>query len=165
MSYLKVKQGKYYIADYKDILITGGLASCTALGMRFKYTIDRPSLKFLCHIDANTNIHVIIEEIKKYISNPSEIQDVHIWSGSGIIMDRIVNSDKTTKMAYDILEAIGVRNLKMEDKDLIDLDELVKCGVCNSISGTFKIITHYCDCKYKERIKRIIVDYMEDVEI
>ena len=50
-------------------------------------------------------------------------------------------------------------------KDLIDFDEIVKCGICNSISGSLKILTHTYKCKYKERVVRWMTDYMEDVEI
>jgi hypothetical protein len=159
MSYLRVNQGKYCIVDAKNILTTSGLASCTALGMTFG------NFKFLCHIDAKTDIAPIIEEIKKYITKPDDIQNVNIWSGSGFICGIDANSSLTTKMAYYILEALDVRNIKMEDKDLIDFDEIVKCAICNSISGTLKILTHTYECKYKERVVRWITDYMDDVEI
>lgn len=165
MSYLRVNQGKYCIVNSKNILTTSGLASCTALSMTFESTANSPKLKFLCHIDAKTDITVIIDEIKKYITNPDDIQNVNVWSGSGFICGIESNSNYTTKMAYDILEALDVRNIKMENKDLIDFDEIVKCGICNSISGTLKILTHTYGCKYKERVVRWMVDYMEDVEI
>ena len=120
MSYLKVTQGKYCIVDAKHILITSGLASCTALGMTFESTHDSPKLKFLCHLDANTDIHNIIKEIKKYITKPEDIQNINIWSGGGYIRTEEhngihANSNLTTKMAYDILEALDIRNIKMEN--------------------------------------------------
>jgi hypothetical protein len=154
-----VKQGKFIITEKENILTTNGLATCTGLGMTFgKY-------KFLLHIDAETNIEPIIQEIKRYLEQEhlttDNITSVIIWKGSGF---GNANSDYTNVIAKLILLTLNIHNIQMNSVDIIDLGDKVQCNICKSISGTTKILSHYFTCKYKEKIEEKTVSYMDKIQ-
>ena len=157
---IDIKQGKYLIAKNTDILTTAGLATCTALGMRFG------DEKFLAHIDAHTEIEPMIDHIKTTLKNlNATVTEAHIWSGSGIIEGIMCDSTLTTTKAKSILTVLDVSNPHIPDYDVIHLGDKIQCNVCGTVSGTLKILTHYFDCKYKGSVIYSSVLYWEEVNI
>lgn len=109
----KVNQGKYRIVDINETLSTGGLATCTALGIIFG------KKKIFTHLDAKTNIFPIINIINKSIVdqniNTSDITKINIYAGN-------LNSSLTVEKAYKILNLLYIDINKVNIKYVFLMD-------------------------------------------
>ena len=154
-----VAQGKYKIIP-KELgpLHTSGLATCSAIGFRIN-NIDT----FLAHIDANTDVIGIANQIHKIYNQPIEYSDINIWYGSGML----VSSEHTQKLIrkFTILIGIDIDPKKELDDDLIPdvYKDIVECRLCKAKSGTLKIIPHCYTCKYAHNIIIRTVGFMDTV--
>jgi hypothetical protein len=110
-----VKQGKYKIVDVNESLSTGGLATCTALGIIFG------NKKIFTHLDAKTNIFPIVTIINKSILaekiNPSDITKINIYAGN-------LNSVLTLEKAYKILNLLCIDINKVNIKYVFLMDKV-----------------------------------------
>jgi hypothetical protein len=98
-----VKQNNYSIVDKNIILSTRGLATCSALLMIIG------NKKFMAHIDANTDLVPIVEEIdgviKKQKIDPKSLK-AYIYAGDG-------HSFRTEDMAKTICRRLDIPKNKI----------------------------------------------------
>lgn len=93
-----VEQASFRIVPITETLSTDGIAMCSGLSM----TIGNK--KFLAHLDAETNIEPIVDEIIKTLSEQdidTTISNVNIYAGK-------MGSDFTVKKAKEICSKIGI---------------------------------------------------------
>lgn len=155
-----VNQGCFKIIN-KSIgpLKTSGLATCSAIS----FIINNADI-FMAHIDANTDVIKIANFIKNKYKEPIEYSNVFIWYGDGFGQ---TTSDFSRKLIYqftNILD-IPIKPIQENDIDILDVSEknTIKCKLCNSESGSLKIIPHAYYCKYSFKTQIRTVGFMDTV--
>ena len=152
-----VDQGSYKIVDKSyGNLITSGLATCSAISF-----IINSSDIFMVHIDAKTDVMKISKNIHK-LYPILEISNVKIWYGSGF---GGYISEISQKLIETLTQNLGINILPIKEnkQDIIEYPQIIQCRICNSKSGSLKIIPHCYNCKYNNHVQITYVGFMETV--
>jgi len=153
-----VSQGTYKI-QHKSLgsLQTSGLATCSAISFLINNTYN-----FMAHIDANTNIDEIYQNIIKKFGQTLKISNVKIYYGDGF---ENYSSEYTKKLIHKFTKNLGINIYPKKEslEDIITIGHIIQCKQCGAKSGTLKIITHNYDCEYSSKVLIYTTGFMETV--
>jgi hypothetical protein len=116
----------------------------------------------MTHIDANTDVSKIADNILSEYGNNLDITNVKIYYGDGF---GSCTSQLTEKLIHKFttLLNIDIFPKKEHPEDIINLGEIIQCRKCGSRSGTHKIITHNYNCEYSFKVLIRKTGFMETV--